>query len=163
VRRLEPAALIAFDLWSGGAEAEARLEEALGRALPGLGASTALSGAWRAIRVEPTVWWLSGPLVEAPAMIARVETALEGDGAVTEMSGAMSRLEVAGPAWRDLLMIGGVFDAEAETFGAGRTAGTLLHHIGVRYDVVDADRLHIHVAPSHLGDLLHHLEAAARL
>jgi hypothetical protein len=44
------------------------------------------------------------------------------------------------------------------------TAGTLLHHVSVRYDVVDEDRAHIHVAPSYAADLLHHLEtAAARL
>ncbi len=161
---LAMAALIAVDLWEGPgrAAAEARLAYALeeGRELAGLGLSRALPGGWRCLRVEPTVWWLVGPLEELDAMRLRLRFALGDDGADTDLSGGFARLEIAGPAWREPLMIGGVFDAEAAGFGRDRTVGTLLHHIGVRYDVVDEDRLHIHVAPSYRDHLLHHLEAA---
>jgi heterotetrameric sarcosine oxidase gamma subunit len=164
VRRLEPDSLIAVDLWSETAAARARLAAILGGELPGLTRSSALAGGWRAIRVEPTVWWLSGPLAEAEAMLAQLEGALGEDGAAAELSGAFTRLAVQGRGWRELLMFGGVFDAEDRAFGPGVTAGTLLHHVSVRYDVVDEDRAHIHVAPSYAADLLHHLEtAAARL
>lgn len=164
VRALGPAALIAVDVWSGLDAAAARLGEALGGEMPGLLGSADLGDGWRAVRVEPTVWWLAGPPTAVEAGLAAMETALGEDGAAVDLSGGFARLEVAGPAWRELLMIGGVFDAEDFAFGAGATAGTILHHAGVRYDVVDDHRVHILVAPSFAQDLLAHLRtAAARL
>jgi heterotetrameric sarcosine oxidase gamma subunit len=160
VEALEPAALIAFDLWSEPEVAAARIGEALGGALPGLTHSTPLPGGWRAIRVEPTVWWLSGPLADLDRQFAQLEAALGEDGAATDLSGGFTRLGVSGPAWREVLMIGGVFDAENPDFGAGSTAGTLLHHASVRHDVTAEDRVHIHVPPGHAEDLLHHLRTA---
>jgi heterotetrameric sarcosine oxidase gamma subunit len=157
---LEPAALIAFDLWSDVDAARGRIGAALGGALPGLGRSGDLAGGWRAIRVEPSVWWLTGPLGDLDAQMARLEAAIGGDGAATDLSGGFARVAVSGDDWRAPLMIGGVLDAEDPAFGAGSTAGTILHHIGVRHDVV-ADRLvHIHVAPSYAADLVDHLRAA---
>jgi hypothetical protein len=58
-------------------------------------------------------------------------------------------------------MIGGVFDAEYPAFGPGSTAGTVLHHASVRYDVLDERRVHIFIAPSYARDLLEHLRVAA--
>lgn len=161
VTMLEPAALIAFDLWSDTRAAAARIGEALGGPLPGLRRAAELGGGWRAIRVEPTVWWLSGPLADADAQIARLEAALGEDGAATDLSGGFARLAVAGPGWRALLMIGGVFDAEDPAFGPGSTAGTILHHVAVRHDVLADTLVHIHVAPGYAEDLLAHLSAAA--
>lgn len=161
VEATPPAALIAFDLWSNPGAAEGRIGEALGGRLPGPGRSAALADAWRAIRVEPTVWWLAGPPETLPATVARLESALQADGAATDLTGGFARLRLVGPNWRELLMIGGVFDAESADFGPDSTVGTLLHHIGVRYDVVAEDEVHIHVAPSYADDLLRHLRAAA--
>ena len=158
---LPPAALIAFDIWGDIGPVSERVAAALGGKLPPLAGSGDLPGAWRAIRVEPTVWWLTGPLDMAEAVVAVLETVLEEDGGVTELSGGFTRIGVRGPSWRELLMIGGIFDAESAAFGAGSTAGTLLHHVGVRYDVVRDDEVHIHLGPSYGGDLLHHLSAAA--
>jgi heterotetrameric sarcosine oxidase gamma subunit len=161
VQALGPAALIAVDVWGAFDSAAARLGERLGGSLPGLLATTDLAGDWRALRVEPTLWWLIGPLADLEAELIAVEAALGEDGAAVDLSGGFARLEIDGPGWRELLMIGGVFDAEDAAFGAGSTAGTLLHHASVRYDVVDEGRVHIFVAPSHAQDLLHHLRAAA--
>jgi heterotetrameric sarcosine oxidase gamma subunit len=83
------------------------------------------------------------------------------DGAAIDLSGGFAGLEIVGPGWRELLMVGGVFDAEDPAFGPGSTAGTILHHAGVRYDVIDDDRVHILVAPSYALDLLDHLRVAA--
>jgi heterotetrameric sarcosine oxidase gamma subunit len=160
VEALGPAALIAIDLWSGIDDAGARLGAALG-ALPGLLRSTDLTGGWRALRVEPTVWWLTGPLAGLDATLCAVEAALGEDGAAVDLSGGFARLEVDGPAWRELLMVGGVFDAEDPAFGPDSTAGTILHHVGVRYDVVHDRRVHILAPPSYAHDLLEHLRAAA--
>ena len=161
VRALPPAALIAFDLWSNPDAAVARIGEALGGRLPEIGRSTAMGDACRALRIEPAVWWLVGPLETVHVALARLEAALQADGAATDLSGGFTRLRLAGPDWRELLMIGGVFDAESADFGPDSTVGTLLHHIGVRYDVVAEDEVHIHVAPSYADDLLRHLRAAA--
>jgi heterotetrameric sarcosine oxidase gamma subunit len=160
IERLGPEALIAIDVWSRFDAASRNLGQALGGALPELLRSGGLAGGWRAVRVEPTVWWLSGPL-GLEAGLGAVEAALGGDGAAVDLSGGFARLEVAGPGWRELLMIGGVFDAEDPAFGPGSTAGTVLYHAGVRYDVVDDRRVQILVAPSYADDLLAHLRAAA--
>jgi len=58
-------------------------------------------------------------------------------------------------------MVGGVFDAEDPAFRPGSTAGTVLHHAGVRYDVVDDGHVHILVASIYADDLLADLRAAA--
>jgi heterotetrameric sarcosine oxidase gamma subunit len=161
VGALGPAALIAVDLWGDLDDAGKRLGAALGGPLPDPLHSADLAGGWRAVRVEPTVWWLAGPLAALEGALATAAAALGEDGAAVDLSGGFVRLEVAGPAWRELLMVGGVFDAEDPAFGPGSTAGTILHHVGVRYDVVDDVRVHILVAPSYAHDLLEHLRAAA--
>lgn len=158
---LAPAALIAVDLWGEVASVAGRLANAVGGDLPDLGRSASLAGGWRSIRVEPTAWWLTGPLDQLGATLAAVEAALGDDGVAVDLSGGFAVIAVAGPAWRTLLMFGGVFDAEDPGFGPGATAGTLLHHAAVRYDVIDDARVHIHVAPSFADDLLHALRDAA--
>jgi len=160
VDRLPPTALIALDVWADGPAAIARLSAALGGTLPPSGGATALAGGWRAIRAEPALWWLCGPLDGLDDQLASVAAALDEDGAATDLSGAFVRLRVGGPDWREVLMIGGVFDAEDPAFGPGSTAGTILHHTSVRYDVTAPDAVEIYVAPSHVDDLLHHLRSA---
>ncbi len=161
VEVLEPSGLIAVDLWSNFGAAAARLGEALGGGLPGPIRSAELGGGWRAVRVEPTAWWLVGPLAALQATLEAVEEALGENGAAVDLSGGFARLEVAGAGWREMLMVGGVFDAEDPAFGPGSTAGTVLHHASVRYDVIDDHSVHILVAPSRAHDLLDHLRAAA--
>ena len=161
VEALAPAALVAVDVWGDFEAAAARLGQALGGEMPGLLRSTELAGGWRAVRVEPTLWWLAGPLDGLAAGLGALEAALGEAGAAVDLSGGVARLEVAGPGWRELLMFGGVFDAEDPAFGPGSTAGTVLYHASVRYDVIDDRRVHILVAPSYARDLLAHLRAAA--
>ena len=149
VKSLPAAALIAVDAWGDTPAALARI-------------GAALTDGWRTIRVEPTVWWFSGPLPDTGSALARIVEALGEDGAATDLSGGFEQLEVSGPGWRTALMFGGVFDAEDPAFGVGATAGTLLHNTAVRYDVTRADAVEIYVAPSYAEDLLHHLSEAAR-
>lgn len=153
-----PRALIAFDLWSDAAAG--RIGAALGGVLPGLNRSTDLPEGWRVIRVEPTVWWLSGPLADLDACRARLESALDEDGAATDLSGGFVVVALNGRGWREVLMFGGVFDGESSTFGPGSTAGTLLHHVAVRYDVRGEEAVDVYLAPSYADDLLYHLRRA---
>lgn len=154
---LGPAAAVAIELWSGHDAAATRLGAAMGGTLPGVNRSSDLAGRWRAIRVEPSVWWLLGPLEDLDRQWASVESSLAGDGGASDMTGGLICISIRGPDWRERLMIGGVFDAEDPAFGPGCTAGTLLGHIGVRYDVIADDEVHILAAPSYGHDLLHHL------
>ncbi len=161
IEALPPAALIAFELWDDTGGAARRLADALGGALPDPGRSTSLAGGWRAIRIEPTVWWLSGPLTGLEDRTVRLTATLGEEGAVTDLTGGFVRLAAGGPGWRTLLMFGGVFDAEDPAFDPGATVGTILHHVAVRYDVAGEDLVHIHVAQSYAVDLLAQMRTAA--
>lgn len=154
-------ALIAFDLWRDVAATRVRIASALGGDLPALNRARDLPGGWRAIRVEPTVWWLSGSPSDLTPCLERLETAIGDDGAAADISGAFVIVILEGQGWRRTLMFGGVFDAESTDFGPGSTAGTLLHHVAVRYDVRGEERVDVHLAPSYADDLLHHLRGPA--
>ena len=84
----------------------------------------------------------------------RLNQALAEDGAATDISGGFLRQTLTGPAWRELLMISGVFDAEDPAFVPGCVAATVIAHTPVRLDVIGPDRVDAYVAPSQAGDLL---------
>jgi hypothetical protein len=58
-------------------------------------------------------------------------------------------------------MIGGVFDAESPSFGPGSMAGTVIHHMPVRLDVVSEGAVDAYVPPSYADDLLDHWRRSA--
>jgi sarcosine oxidase gamma subunit len=99
--------LLSLDLWEGD--------------LPDLGLV-------RALRVEPTRWWL----VDAGDRIAGIAAALGTRGAITPFGGGMVRATLTGPGWRDLLSVSGFFDTEDQGFGPGQVASTVIHHVPVR-------------------------------
>ncbi len=159
VRRTEPEALFLVETWGDGAAVERRLA-ATGIATPAP-CRSASSGDLRLIWWEPNTWLIRAPKPLRDETAARLTEALAGEGAVTEVSGAFVRVRVEGALWRSLLMIGGVFDAEAESFGPGSVAGTVIHHLPVRLDVIGDSAVDAYVPPSYAADLLHHWTAAA--
>jgi heterotetrameric sarcosine oxidase gamma subunit len=161
VTRLDPCALIAVEIWSDHAACRDRLGAALSGTVPAFGGASDLPGGWRMVSVEPTVWWLRGPLGDLETGLARVEAALSADGAATDLTGGFARLGLHGPDWREILMSGGVFDAEDPGFGSGRTAGTILHHASGRIDVTGDSAAELYVIPSQAADLLDLLRSAA--
>ncbi len=158
VRRTEPEALFLVETWGDGAAVERRLAAA-GIATPALCRSTS-SGDLRLMWWEPNTWLVRSPKPLRDETAARLTEALAGDGAVTDVSGAFVQVRVEGALWRSLLMIGGVFDAEAEGFGPGSVAGTVIHHLPVRLDVIGDGAVDAYVPPSYAADLLHHWGAA---
>jgi len=132
----------------------AAVEHRLGAALPKAGAAMTLNGA-RLMWWEPKVWLVRGAGIDLPDALAK-------DGAAIDVTGAFSRLRITGAAWRELLMIGGVFDAESPAFGPDCIAGTVIHHLPVRLDVIDAQTVEAYTPPSYAAELAHHWEAAAR-
>jgi heterotetrameric sarcosine oxidase gamma subunit len=149
-------ALWALALWGGGAAAQARVAKALGCRLPAPGRAAGDAGRF-ALRLEPALWWIGGAELDAAA----IETALAGDGALTAIGGGVRRVRLTGPGWRGLLMIGGVFDAEAPAFAPGCVASSLIEHVQVRLHVVAEDACEAYVPASHAEDLLQFWERGA--
>ena len=151
--------LLGLEIWGDRAVVGVRL----GAALPA-SCRSADMGARRLLWWEPDVWIARTTLDDRATFETVLANALDGEGAMTDLSGAFVRLRVSGNLWRELLMIGAVFDAESAAFGPGSVAGTVIHHLPVRLDVVDPATLHVYVAPSYADDLLHHwTRSAARL
>ena len=114
--------ICALELWD--AAAAERVAARLGFALPGPGRAAG-DDVLRALRVEPLVWLLDGPGVDAAA----IGQALGDDGALTAIGGGLVRVEIVGPQWRALLMADGLFDAEDPAFAPGCVAATLIAHV----------------------------------
>ncbi len=142
--------LVQIEVWGDVAAVERRL----GASLPTAGRSTMLHAA-RVMWWEPKVWLVRGANTDLTEILAE-------DGAAIEVTGAFSRLRITGAAWRELLMIGGVFDAEAPAFGPECIVGTVMHHLPVRLDVIDALTVEAYTPPSYAAELAHHWRAAAR-
>ncbi len=147
---LPPETLVQIEVWGDLAAVESRL----GAALPKAGQSATLNAS-RVMWWEPKVWLVRGTCADWAEILAK-------DGAAIEVTGAFSRLRITGAAWRELLMIGGVFDAESPTFAPDCIAGTVIHHLPVRLDVIDAQTIEAYTPPSYAAELSHHWEAAAR-
>ncbi len=154
---VEPAAhdaLLLVEVWGAPCVVESRL----GASLPTPGQALAQTG-WRALWWERATWLIRAAAGEET--LAKLSIAVEGEGAVTDVSGAFRRIVLRGPAWRPLLMIGGVFDAESPNFGPGCVAGTVIHHMPVRIDVLSSTTAEAYVPPSYAEALLHHWRGAA--
>jgi len=142
--------LAQIEVWGDMAAVERRL----GAALPKAGRSTTLNGS-RVMWWEPKVWLVRGPYADLADILA-------DDGAAIDVTGAFSRLRITGGDWRELLMIGGVFDAESPAFAPDCIAGTVIHHLPVRLDVINAHTVEAYTPPSYAVELAHHWHTAAR-
>ncbi len=147
---LPPEPLTQIEIWGD----LAAVEHLLGAALPTAGRSMTQNGS-RVMWWEPKVWLVRGTSTDFAEVLAE-------ESAAIDVTGAFSRLRITGPDWRELLMIGGVFDAESPTFGPDCIAGTVIHHLPVRLDVIDAQTVDAYTPPSYAAELAHHWEVAAR-
>lgn len=144
---LPAAPLHVLEIWRNPQEVAARAARALGFALPAMGCS-ASSAAITLMRFEPTVWLAEGD-------VSVLADTLGDDGALTAIGGGIVRLRLAGPDWRELLMEGGVFDAQSPAFGPGSTAATVIDHVGVRL-YVESESACIAYVPASFAESLHH-------
>lgn len=103
--------------------------------------------------IEPGTWLLRCPLAQLPTAMAAFA---HHNAALTEVSGALLGTAITGPDWRDLLMTGGVFDAEGPGFGIGRIVGTVVHHAPVLFDRVAENRIEAFVPASYAADVFEH-------
>jgi heterotetrameric sarcosine oxidase gamma subunit len=151
----EAETLIQIETWGDIAAISARIEAALKLVLPSPCHSTG-DGDHRLMWWEPQTWLLRAPGEARQGLLAQLQALLGGDGAAADLSGAFQRIRLAGPKVRDLLMIGAVFDAKSPAFAPGCIAGTVLHHLPVRLDVVANDVIDAFTPPSYSDALLHH-------
>ncbi|MFM9937626.1 MAG: hypothetical protein ACKVOL_15680 [Novosphingobium sp.] len=152
---LPAAPLHAVEIWSNPQAVAARAETALGFGLPPMGQSAG-NAALALMRFEPAVWLAEGD-------VAPLGDVLGKDGALTAIGGGIVRFRLAGPGWRELLMEGGVFDAEAAHFGPGATAATIIDHVNVRLHVESEAACVAYVPSSYAVSLQHFWEAALPL
>ncbi len=150
---LPAAPLHAFEIWSSPSEVAARFAAGTGFALPATGRSAGSDGL-RLIRYEPTVWLVEGDATPLAAILGE-------DGALTAIGGGVVRVRLSGPSWRELLMEGGVFDAESPRFAPGCSAATMIDHVAVRLHVVAEDACDAYVPASFSAALVHFWKEAS--
>jgi heterotetrameric sarcosine oxidase gamma subunit len=159
----EAETLIQIETWGDVASVSARIEAMLKLPLPAPCRSTG-DGDHRLMWWEPQTWLLRAPGEARQGLRTQLQALLGEDGAETDLSGAFQRIRLEGGKVRDLLMIGAVSDAESSAFAPGCIAGTVLHHLPVRLDVVAEGLIDAYTPPSYAEALLHHWRiGAARL
>jgi len=142
VTRCAPDALLRLELW--GAAADPRL--------PGVCRAQDLAEG-RLLWIEPGAYMLRGPLGELNSASAMLTAIAGDDGAVIDITGGLARFRLGGPAWRELLTVGAVFDVENPTFGPSCVAATILHHAAIWIDVIDAGTADVYALPSYAQEL----------
>lgn len=110
--------------------AAATVEELLGVRLPHAGRSGSAAGTticW----LGPDEWLLIGPVDEAALEVA----VRPGGGAVVDVSGQRTVIELSGPYAREVLAKGCALDLHPRVVSAGFAVPTLLAHVPVIIDV----------------------------
>lgn len=106
--------------------AAARVADTLGAPLPGPGTS-AVAGDLLVLWMGPDEWLVVGEQGRAPDVEEALHKALDGEhGAVVDVSGQRTVVEIAGPRSEEFLNKGCSLDLHPSSFGPGRCAQTLL-------------------------------------
>ncbi|WP_017608911.1 sarcosine oxidase subunit gamma [Nocardiopsis xinjiangensis] len=117
---------VALRLDPEGAEA-ARVGAALGAPLPLAPGTSVVAGDLLVLWMGPDEWLVMGEQGRAPEVVSALTRSLEGEhGAVVDVSGQRTTLEVAGPRAEEFLNKGCPLDLHPFSFGPGRCAQTLL-------------------------------------
>lgn len=149
IEHLGQAPLHVLELWGDPKPAAKRIAKALGHDLPRTGQAER-----HVLRSGPTTWLAEGD-------VAALASVLGDDGALTPVGGGLVRVRLSGPAWRSLLMEGGLFDAESSLFNTGCVVTTLIEHVTVTLRVESPDACLAYIPASHAADLLHFWQISA--
>jgi sarcosine oxidase subunit gamma len=116
------------EFWPARAkDGAARIAEALGGTPPAPGASLSAGGA-RLWRAGPVIWRLMGAEGAPPDALAWIGPE---DGAVAEIGPGWDRLEIRGPAARELMARAVTLDLREAAFPEGSVAATGHRHVAV--------------------------------
>lgn len=149
IETLPPAPLHRLELWGDPVPTAARLAKTLGHPLPAAGRAQG-----DLLRCGPTTWMVEDD-------VSALEATLGDGGALTPIGGGFIRVRLSGPAWRSLLMEGGLFDFESPAFGPDSVTTTLVEHVTLTVRVIDSDSCLVYVPTSHSADLLHFWQVSA--
>lgn len=138
--------LFRLALWNDAAAA--RIGAGLGTQLPAPCRSHTIE-ALRLLWLETGHWLIACASADAHSARQRLESLAGTDGSLVEVGAALAGRAITGAGWRDLLMVGGVFDAENPGFGPGSVARTIMHHSPLLIDVIAADHVNAYVPASH--------------
>lgn len=149
IEQLGRAPLHVLELWGDPRAAAKRIAKALGHDLPKAGKAQG-----NVLRLSPTTWLVEGD-------VGALNQALGDGGALTPTGGGYERVRLSGPKWRNLLMEGGLFDAESPAFGIDCVVTTPIDHVAVTLRVESEDACLAYVPASHAADLLHFWQLSA--
>ena len=149
IEALGRAPLHVLELWGDPKPAAKRIAKALGHDLPRAGKAEG-----SVLRISPNTWLVEGD-------VAAMRKALGSDGALTPAGGGYERVRLSGPAWRSLLMEGGLFDAESPAFAVDCVVTTPIDHVAVTLRVESENACLAYVPASHAADLLRFWQLSA--
>lgn len=149
IEPLGRAPLHVLELWGDPKAAAKRIAKALGHDLPNAGRAIGTF-----LRLSPATWLVGGD-------VAALKAALGDGGALTAVGGGYERVRLSGPAWRSLLMEGGLFDAESPAFGTDSVVTTQIEHVTVTLRVESESACLAYVPASNAADLLHFWQISA--
>ena len=117
-----------------------------GVALPA-GPRRAVSGVFAFAGIGPDQWLASAEGVESPGFANRLRGRIGLFAAVTDQSDARLVLRLSGPRVREVLAKGVPVDLHPKAFKPGDVANTVVAHIGVQIDMLDAAPVYQLTAP----------------
>ncbi len=110
-----------------GTPAAARVEDALGLALPRSCGATGSTGARTALWLGPDEWLVVSEVDEPAEAVALLDAALAGGpGSAIDVSANRTTVELSGPRARQVLEKGCTLDLHPRSFGPGRAVATTL-------------------------------------
>jgi sarcosine oxidase subunit gamma len=145
------------------AEFVARVASTLGQQLPVI-ANTMTVGSNRVFWLGPNEWQIMASAIDTPGLLARLRESLSGQHAcVTDVSGGLVSLQLAGPAARDILARGCTLDLHVDKFRLGCCAQSGLAKANVLIGLIeDTPSFQIVVRRSFAEYLAQWLKAATR-
>jgi sarcosine oxidase, subunit gamma len=121
---LAPCTIVRVQTWDSNAITPTAIEDLLGIIWPQTTGAVA-SGRTEIICVGPTDWLVIAADGDSTAWLDRLASAFDGGAfRATDVSDALSRIEIEGPEVRDLLSKGCSLDLHPPLFPAGRSART---------------------------------------
>ena len=121
---LEPCSVIRVQSWDSEALAPAAVNAVLGAAWPHK-TGTVVTGRAEVICVGPTDWLLLANDTEATSWLERIDAAFQGSTfRATDVSQALTRIQINGPEVRDLLAKGCSLDLHPSVFPPERAVRT---------------------------------------
>jgi sarcosine oxidase subunit gamma len=160
-RVLDPCSIIRVQSWDSEAIVPSAVEDILGVAWPQQ-TGTVASGPASVICVGPTDWLVVAADLDAAPWLKRLEESFQGSSfRATDVSQALTSIEIGGSVSRDLLAKACSLDLHPQLFPPGRSARTRFAGMPVIVRCTETSTFELIVTKSHADYLLCWLTDAA--